>query len=198
MYNDLVNKFSNIEKKDQESFEYRDVGLVSVLHEMGHAVDNANRYEIRGSINNKILYDLDTEFDEYVESFAYSLWGEYFAESFPYQIMNQYELFTKGKEEQLLECVKNYSTIKNRNAIAERVYRILYFFVHCLARVHYPKFERFNYESIRCAIEYTPFLERTEIAMLNLYKEYPCWNVTNCMNEMRNIIMDMIKFEEER
>lgn len=179
----------------------RDVGLITVIHEIGHAVDNDNVYRIRGCVNEKIFYNLDVEFDEYVKNTAYSLWGEYFAESFPYRILSTMELVADRKEKQLKECIECFSMEKNRNAIVERIYRILYLHVHCIARSHNQDAMCFDYEKYaedEIVSEYIPFLARLEIGIVNILRDYPRWNAESCMDDIEQIIRDMIEFEKER
>lgn len=200
MYMDLLIKNGAPQEVIPDLGNLRDVGLITVIHEIGHAVDNDNVYRIRGCVNDKVCYNLDVEFEEYIENVAYSLWGEYFAESFPYHILSTMELMADSKEEQLKDCIESFSKEKNRNAIVERVYRILYLFIHCIARLHNQESTCFDYEKYaedESGSDYIPFLARTEIAMINLLRDYPRWNVQTCMDEMGHIVRDMIEFEKE-
>lgn len=131
MYNDLLLRNGVPKENVPDMGDMRNIGLVTVVHEIGHAVDNANVYSLSGCIDNKLLFNLDLELDEYIEKNSYSLWGEYFAESFPYRVLGAIDLVADNKEEQLKECIENFSKEKSRNAIVERVYRILYLYVHC-------------------------------------------------------------------
>ena len=137
MYNDLLLRNGVPKENVPDMGDMRNIGLVTVVHEIGHAVDNANVYSLSGCIDNKLLFNLDLELDEYIEKNSYSLWGEYFAESFPYRVLGAIDLVADNKEEQLKECIENFSKEKSRNAIVERVYRILYLYVHCIAAVSY-------------------------------------------------------------
>lgn len=200
MYNDLVLRNGVPKENVPDMGDMRNIGLVTVVHEIGHAVDNANVYSLSGCIDNKLLFNLDLELDEYIEKNSYSLWGEYFAESFPYRVLGAIDLVADNKEEQLKECIENFSKEKSRNAIVERVYRILYLYVHCIAGIHFQKITNFDYDKYtedEIVSDYIPFLARTEIAMINLLKDYPNWNVDTCMDEMSQIIKDMIEFEKE-
>lgn len=200
MYNDLLLRNGVPKENVPDMGDMRNIGLVTVVHEIGHAVDNANVYSLSGCIDNKLLFNLDLELDEYIEKNSYSLWGEYFAESFPYRVLGAIDLVADNKEEQLKECIENFSKEKSRNAIVERVYRILYLYVHCIAGIHFQKITNFDYDKYtedEIVSDYIPFLARTEIAMINLLKGYPNWNVDTCMDEMSQIIKDMIEFEKE-
>ena len=200
MYNDLLLRNGVPKENVPDMGDMRNIGLVTVVHEIGHAVDNANVYSLSGCIDNKLLFNLDLELDEYIEKNSYSLWGEYFAESFPYRVLGAIDLVADNKEEQLKECIENFSKEKSRNAIVERVYRILYLYVHCIAGIHFQKITNFDYDKYtedEIVSDYIPFLARTEIAMINLLKDYPNWNVDTCMDEMSQIIKDLIEFEKE-
>ena len=200
MYNDLLLRNGVPKENVPDMGDMRNIGLVTVVHEIGHAVDNANVYSLSGCIDNKLLFNLDLELDEYIEKNSYSLWGEYFAESFPYRVLGAIDLVADNKEEQLKECIENFSKKKSRNAIVERVYRILYLYVHCIAGIHFQKITNFDYDKYtedEIVSDYIPYLARTEIAMINLLKDYPNWNVDTCMDEMSQIIKDMIEFEKE-
>lgn len=200
MYNDLLLRNGVPKENVPDMGDMRNIGLVTVVHEIGHAVDNANVYSLSGCIDNKLLFNLDLELDEYIEKNSYSLWGEYFAESFPYRVLGAIDLVADNKEEQLKECIENFSKEKSRNAIVERVYRILYLYVHCIAGIHFQKITNFDYDKYtedEIVSDYISFLARTEIAMINLLKDYPNWNVDTCMDEMSQIIKDMIEFEKE-
>ena len=200
MYNDLLLRNGVPKENVPDMGDMRNIGLVTVVHEIGHAVDNANVYSLSGCIDNKLLFNLDLELDEYIEKNSYSLWGEYFAESFPYRVLGAIDLVADNKEEQLKECIENFSKEKSRNALVERVYKILYLYVHCIAGIHFQKITNFDYDKYtedEIVSDYIPFLARTEIAMINLLKDYPNWNVDTCMDEMSQIIKDMIEFEKE-
>ena len=166
MYNDLLLRNGVPKENVPDMGDMRNIGLVTVVHEIGHAVDNANVYSLSGCIDNKLLFNLDLELDEYIEKNSYSLWGEYFAESFPYRVLGAIDLVADNKEEQLKECIENFSKEKSRNAIVERVYRILYLYVHCIAGIHFQKITNFDYDKYtedEIVSDYIPFLARTEI-----------------------------------
>ena len=112
------------------------MSLSLILHEIGHAVDNEHQFKINRTVNKKILYDLEYEYDEYAKYTALSLWGEYYAESFAYKIIHSPVDLTKDKESELKECIFNYSMGTDRNILVNRVYRILYFFVIRIAFIH--------------------------------------------------------------
>lgn len=170
-----------------------------ILHEIGHAVDNLNQYNMFGIFNTKVVYDLRYELDEYVKNEALSLWGEYYAEAFAYQIIHSKIDLTVRNEDYLVECITDYSLCANGNALLERVYRILYYFVIRIGFVH--QTGSFNYsglEQIKLINEYIPILERTEKAILKLKENYPHWDSYNDLNELSNVFRDFLNFEAER
>lgn len=104
-----------------------------IVHEIGHAVDYENRYRMFGTVNTKSFYNLGNERErqEYFLENAFSLWGEYYAETFSFKNFNK----TPNKNEgNLLWCIDSY--FENQvNFYLERAYRILYFFVLSMASV---------------------------------------------------------------
>lgn len=179
------------------------VALALVLHEIGHAIDNEHQMTINGTINTKVLYNLDYEYDEYAKYTALSLWGEYYAESFAYKIIQSKEDLTKDKEVELENCILNYSIGNDRNTLINRVYRILYFFVIRIAFLHRNSnfscsFNYSKFESNDLLRLYIPFLAKAEIAIVNLLRNYPNWNSYECLKELSNIFTDLINFEYNR
>lgn len=201
MYKDIMrNEPNNYEGCDMGNLN--NVGIMTVVHEIGHAMDDANIYRMLNHVDNKILFDLNIEYDEYIEKIAYGLWGEYYAESFPYRILEPKftTVVADGKEENLVDCIRKYSKEKQSNNIVERVYRILYFFVHCLSGLHFREQNNFDYEKYKNDEDvnpYIPFLVNVEIDMVNLAQTYPAWNKENCMKKLEQDIKDMIAFEIE-
>lgn len=94
-----------------------------IVHEIGHAVDYENRYRMFGTVNTKSFYNLGNERErqEYFLENAFSLWGEYYAETFSFKNFNK----TPNKNEgNLLWCIDSY--FENQvNFYLERAYRIL-------------------------------------------------------------------------
>ena len=93
-----------------------------IVHEIGHAVDYENRYRMFGTVNTKSFYNLGNERErqEYFLENAFSLWGEYYAETFSFKNFNK----TPNKNEgNLLWCIDSY--FENQvNFYLERAYRI--------------------------------------------------------------------------
>lgn len=179
------------------------MSLALILHEIGHAVDNEHQFNINGTINTKLLYNLDYEYDEYAKYSALSLWGEYYAESFAYRIIQSSLDLTKEKEIELENCIKNYSIGIDRNTLVERVYRILYFFVLRIAYIHrnsnfQSTFDYSMFEKDELLRFYVPILAKTEIAIINLYRNYPRWGSYECLAELSAIFNDFVSFETER
>lgn len=199
-------EYMNIMKISLEEFpiqKFNDKSLPLVIHEIGHIIDNEIQYKMFGTINTKITYDLRYEYDEYVKQMALSLWGEYYAEAFAYQIIQAHDDITLDMEKELINCINHYSLGTNSNALWERVYRILYYFVIRLAFIHHYKkrpqtFDYATFKQIDVVSDYIPFLARTELAIINLYSDYPKWGTSEQLNELSFIINDFFTFERER
>jgi len=179
------------------------MSLALILHEIGHAIDNEQQYKISGTVNTKVLYDLEYEYDEYVKNTALSLWGEYFAESFAYRIIRITDETTGGKESELEKCIGTYSIGTDRNTLLDRVYRILYFFVTHIAYVHQSSnfsatFNYSKYEDDKMIGLYIPILARTEVAIVNMYRSYPRWESYEQLNELSDIFKEFVLFEYRR
>ena len=179
------------------------MSLALILHEIGHAIDNEQQYKISGTVNTKVLYDLEYEYDEYVKNTALSLWGEYFAESFAYRIIRITDESTGGKESELEKCIGTYSIGTDRNTLLDRVYRILYFFVTRIAYVHQSSnfsatFNYSKYEDDKMIGLYIPILARTEVAIVNMYRSYPRWESYEQLNELSDIFKEFVLFEYRR
>ena len=179
------------------------MSLALILHEIGHAIDNEQQYKISSTVNTKVLYDLEYEYDEYVKNTALSLWGEYFAESFAYRIIRITDESTGGKESELEKCIGTYSIGTDRNTLLDRVYRILYFFVTRIAYVHQSSnfsatFNYSKYEDDKMIGLYIPILARTEVAIVNMYRSYPRWESYEQLNELSDIFKEFVLFEYRR
>lgn len=179
------------------------MSLSLILHEIGHAIDNEQQYKISGTVNTKVLYNLDYEYAEYVKNTALSLWGEYFAESFAYQIIRIIDESADGKESELEKCISSYSIGIDRNTLFNRVHRILYFFVIQIAYIHQSSnfsstFNYSKYEDDELLSFYIPFLARTEVAIVNLYRNYPNWESYELLNELSDIFMEFVMFEHQQ
>ena len=179
------------------------MSLALILHEVGHVIDNENRHNIFGAINTKIKYNLSCEYDEYIKNTALSLWGEYYAESFVYQIIRTEDDFTQGRESELIACLSSYSMGTDMNSLLERVYRILYFFVIRIAFIHrqsnYERsFDYKRYENSAKVSDYIPILMRVESAIKNLYKDYPKWNTYTQLDELKGVFEEFVHFEYKK
>ena len=176
------------------------MSLAMVLHEIGHAIDNEFQFGISGIINTKSLYDLEKEYDEYVKQEALSIWGEYFAESYAYQIIKTIDKLTEEKEYGLEKCIRTYSFVTNRNTLLNRVYRILYLFITQVAYIHQSSnfsstFNYSKYEKDELLSLYIPFLAKAEIAIINLFRNYPHWASYDRLNELYELLKEFILFE---
>ena len=165
MYCDLMTRNGVPEKLLFKESGLKDIGFVKTVHEIGHAVDNENIYKIRGKIECKVQYDLENEMEDYIEDAAYDLWGEYYAESFPFAVYQDINDLTGSEIKELRSCILQYSKGEKVTDEVERIYRILYLFVHCLAHVHNQTKKGFDYEIFMGEDElvaYIPYLRNIE------------------------------------
>lgn len=198
MYCDLMTRNGVPEKLLFKESGLKDIGLVKTVHEIGHAVDNENIYKIRGKIECKVQYDLENEMEDYIEDAAYDLWGEYYAESFPFAVYQDINDLTGSEIKELRSCILQYSKGKKVTDEVERIYRILYLFVHCLAHVHNQTKKGFDYEIFMGEDElvaYIPYLRNIELTIVDMLGRYPNWKNTTYVQNFAEEIEKLIKFE---
>lgn len=178
------------------------MSMLLIIHELGHAIDNERQYEISGTVNRRVLFDLDYEYDEYVKLNALSLWGEYYAESFAHNIIRSIVGETTSKESELEECIRTYSFGTDRHSLLERVYRLLYYFMFQLSYVHQSNnfskvFDYSKYEEDAFLSLYVPILANVEVAILKLNRRYPYWDSYEELNELSAIFKEFVIFEKK-
>lgn len=198
MYCDLMTRNGVPEKLLFKESGLKDIGLVKTVHEIGHAVDNENIYKIRGKIECKVQYDLENEMEDYIEDAAYDLWGEYYAESFPFAVYQDINDLTGSEIKELRSCILQYSKGEKVTDEVERIYRILYLFVHCLAHVHNQTKKGFDYEIFMGEdelIAYIPYLRNIELTIVDMLGRYPNWKNTTYVQNFAEEIEKSIKFE---
>lgn len=198
MYCDLMTRNGVPEKLLFKESSLKDIGLVKTVHEIGHAVDNENIYKIRGKIECKVQYDLESEMEDYIEDAAYDLWGEYYAESFPFAVYQDINDLTGSEIKELRSCILQYSKGEKVTDEVERIYRILYLFVHCLAHVHNQTKKGFDYEIFMGEDElvaYIPYLRNIELTIVDMLGRYPNWKNTTYVQNFAEEIEKLIKFE---
>ena len=198
MYCDLMTRNGVPEKLLFKESGLKDIGLVKTVHEIGHAVDNENIYKIRGKIECKVQYDLESEMKDYIEDAAYDLWGEYYAESFPFAVYQDINDLTGSEIKELRSCILQYSKGEKVTDEVERIYRILYLFVHCLAHVHNQTKKGFDYEIFMGEDElvaYIPYLRNIELTIVDMLGRYPNWKNTTYVQNFAEEIEKLIKFE---
>lgn len=198
MYCDLMTRNGVPEKLLFKESGLKDIGLVKTVHEIGHAVDNENIYKIRGKIECKVQYDLESEMEDYIEDAAYDLWGEYYAESFPFAVYQDINDLTGSEIKELRSCILQYSKGEKVTGEVERIYRILYLFVHCLAHVHNQTKKGFDYEIFMGEDElvaYIPYLRNIELTIVDMLGRYPNWKNTTYVQNFAEEIEKLIKFE---
>lgn len=183
----------NTDSREAESSAVSYIGLPVILHEMGHAVDNAFQYGRTGIVNDQVQYDLSFEYEDYVEHIVLSLWGEYFAESFCYGIIEQD--LNKRKENQMLACMKRQPQAGQLNAVIDYGYHILYFFVQRIACLHQlgSAFDYTHYEADQTLAGYVDFLRGTEQAMKKMMDAYLDWGAgSEILKEMIGVFQDFV------
>lgn len=198
MYCDLMTRNGVPEKLLFKESGLKDIGLVKTVHEIGHAVDNENIYKIREKIECKVQYDLENEMEDYIEDAAYDLWGEYYAESFPFAVYQDINDLTGSEIKELRSCILQYSKGEKVTDEVERIYRILYLFVHCLAHVHNQTKKGFDYEIFMGEDElvaYIPYLRNIELTIVDMLGRYPNWKNTTYVQNFAEEIEKLIKFE---
>lgn len=198
MYCDLMTRNGVPEKLLFKESGLKDIGLVKTVHEIGHAVDNENIYKIRGKIECKVQYDLENEMEDYIEDAAYDLWGEYYAESFPFAVYQDINDLTGSEIKELRSCILQYSKGEKVTDEVEKIYRILYLFVHCLAHVHNQTKKGFDYEIFMGEDElvaYIPYLRNIELTIVDMLGRYPNWKNTTYVQNFAEEIEKLIKFE---
>lgn len=170
------------------------VSLLTIVHEVGHAVDNVYQFNREGYCNQQIHFDLSIpeEYRKFLNRSALALWGEYFAERFSYSTL-QIEEKIQDKSQVLLDCIHSYSKGSFTNQITERVYMILYYFVHDLGFCQYIN-KRFNYSIFNDeeSVEYIPYLKMIEELMERIYSMLPDWNedaFDELVSEYHNFLM---------
>ena len=146
------------------------LGITTILHEFGHAVDNENLFFTHNFINEEKCYDFskESDFQKYFLEGAISLWGEFFAESFPYYMFPELRFLTSSKVNELINCISNY---KGEDISAnDRAFCIIYLFVHTIAELGYGNFD---YSKLDSFPDYIPYLQAVENEMFYLLEKYP-------------------------
>lgn len=180
------------------------ISFITIMHEIGHINNGQNLNSLGLSKANKILFDLYDELDEYAFGAGRSLLDEYFAEKFAWisvsDFRNMLDSYVNQKEDILIECIRTYSHGELLNQKVERIYRILYFFVHYIANFHsnntpVPFYEQYkNDELIK---EYLPLFKVFENSIQKIESEYPHVNEED-IQQLKNDFMDFVTYECEK
>lgn len=202
---DLLNKSGKYKINVPNSI--KDMGLVLIYHEIGHVIDNQNIYTMRGKINDKFIYNLNThcECNEWLEENVYSLWGEYYAQCFSLRYADVTEKVYMINKKQLEDCIQSYciesyKKEQKKKFVTERIYRIIYFFMHCLAYDHNNDNTNFNYTQFEMdarAKQYIPYMIEIETEIINMYNTYPNWKEKVYVKNFVNTIDKLFQFEME-
>lgn len=193
----IMSLFDKSKPSDEESIQMQAFGITIVMHEIGHAIDNQNIYNSLGRVNTQVAFNLSNpiERESFFTQSSISLWGEFFAERFPYKHFPIFKEVVDSKEETLIECIDNY--YGKNISITDRIYRILYFFVHIIARNNEIGFD-FEQYKLTGLNQYASFLKEFEVEMFNFYSKYPNCNFYEDISGLKDIYMKMYLFEIEK
>ena len=193
----LIDELPQQLAEQTDSVKY--ISLTTIIHELGHAVDNLYQFRRDGYCDDQIAFDLllPEEYKKYIDESVLSIWGEYFAERFCYSILGP--KVRTGADESMMDCIKTYSKGSLSNQITERVYMILYFFVRQLGYLHQMG-ENFDFSPLKEDEEaraYIPFLKTIEELVKTIYLGLPEWD--ECVvGDFAEIYHNLLRFEGEK
>ncbi len=192
---DLFSLNDNIAEPNYTDMQW--LGLTTIVHEIGHAVDNQFIYKIRDTVNTRSAFDLNNPDDreEYILLSCISIWSEYFAESFVYDSFPMLRDKVDDDTNNLIECAKNYYG-QNIYA-ADRVYRIIYFFVHLLAQKGEACYNSL-FATDSPLICYKDYLLNIGSELTKLKNVYPHWNIDTDLSSLQQNYANMLIFEKTR
>ena len=192
---DLFSLNGNI--TDQNCTDMQWLGLTTIVHEIGHAVDNQFIFKIRDTVNKRSAFDLNNPNDreEYIFLSCISIWSEFFAESFVYDSFPMLCNKVDDDINNLLECAKNYYG-QNIYA-ADRVYRIIYFFVHLLAQKGEDCYDSL-FSPNSPLICYKDYLLNIGSELTKLKNVYPHWNINTDLSPLQQNYTNMLIFEKNK
>lgn len=168
------------------------LGFTTVIHELGHSIDNDNIFTIQKVVNNKIEYDFSNkdEQNEYFIQSTITLWGEFFAESFLYDSYSILKDKSDFNEKNLYDSIVSY--YGDNIDETDRVYRILYFYVHALAQKGKEFYKKLENTPL---LEYKDFLINFGEELFLLKEKYPDWQINKDLKKIKDIYINMVLFE---
>lgn len=184
MLSDLINleKFLNGESIEDSNVQW--IGLMTILHELGHAIDNEIIYNQTETVNLRVFFDLSKkeDYDEYFKKQAISLWSEFFAESFVFNSCPLLRRMKTYKNDEVLNCIKNY---RGEGITPDaRAHRILYLFIHVIA---HNKGVGFDYSVFDGYKQYIDIFKEVERILFDLLDKYPNINVSNDFSDLSKV-----------
>lgn len=170
------------------------LGLTTILHELGHVVDNEHLATRNLRVCLKNGYDLSnkSELEEYFLYSAVSLWSEFFAESFLYLICPALRPLNCSKTDELLNCIENFRT-PDVSAI-DRIFQILYLFVHTIA---HDGQGNFDYNILNNYRKYIPSLQIIESEMFRILGNYSELNVQEDFSKIKKTFYRLCVLESQ-
>lgn len=183
---------------DNDYEDLKDIGYSIVTHELGHAYDNQNIYNLFGIEPFKIKNYKINEYKKFIRNMALYIWGEYYAENFMYIFIKKNDEIVIQKESMLLDSIHKYPRGKDTNSINKRVYRICYFYAHYMAYYEHqskdcPLFDKYNEDKV--LLSYKPYLKSLGQTLHMLKGRYPEWENKKEINNLKELIYNMIQFE---
>ena len=166
--------------------------MTTIIHELGHAIDNEIIFKQKHTVDLRCAYDLSNEDErnKYFKNSAISLWGEFFAESFVYIACPELRNLAKSKTSDLLNCIDNYRGIGV--SPIDRAYRILYLFTHIIAQSGKPGFD---YSVLNINEQYIHFLKTVELELFRILEKYPEVNIASDFDIINKEFYDLCIFE---
>lgn len=194
IWSGVVSKILNdilTESEDGLWIEHNYDNLRLLLHEIGHSIDNEILFHSTKELNLQTSFDMSIkiEREKYYKNSAIALWGEYFAESYPYSIIKEMRNKTYDVKSTLLECIDNYYP----QNITDRVYRIFYFFAHIAAQNNNKAFDFSIFKSTKAKKYISTFIifynELQKIE--NKYPKIDCKKDFNTISKLLELTVNL-------
>lgn len=178
--------------KTIEETDIQWLGLMTIIHEFGHAIDNETFFNQKHTVDLRCAYDLANKVDrdEFFEKSAIALWSEFFAESFAYSVCPELRVLAKSKIDELLKCLENYRGTDITTT--DRAYRILYLFALVISQ---NEKVCFDFSVLDKHQHYVCFLKNIESEMFRILKQYPNINTPNDFNIIKKVFYELCVFE---
>lgn len=160
-----------------------------VLHEIGHGIDEENRYNRYKDIPSKSSYNLRLELKEYVSYEMLQLWSEYFAQRLVYIVCEDAKP-TNIEEIKLNMRYLDCTNLLEKNQI---LYRLLYYFVLAIGYYHEHDEEVvvLNDEEI---VLIAPILRRVEVLFKQLYQAQFVWDYPIIKDKLCELYIELLQF----